>query len=160
MATEQNGNSRYLAFASIWAGTCISCALAIIYFFGLLGAGTVDPFRNHFEQGMAALRTALVATLAPSSAIWLGATRKRGLAIVILRTGLVMQIALTLYALLGWRSPSFLNIIFPSTFFAEYNWLAFIFEVAPATSVAAGLLSCAMMFLSHRGVDEESSIRK
>jgi hypothetical protein len=89
----------------------------MIYFYGLLGAGTVDPFRNHFEQGIAVLRTALAATLTSSWAIWFGARQKRGLAMTMLRTGFPMQLSLTLYAIAGWRSPASLNLIFPSTFF-------------------------------------------
>jgi hypothetical protein len=32
------------------------------------------------------------------------------------------------------------EFIFPSTFFAEYNFLTFIFEIAPTTALAATLL--------------------
>ncbi len=56
------------------------------------------------------------------------------------RTGLGIQISLTLFAIAGWQITTSLDLIFPSTFFAEYNWLTFILEVAPATAVAAAVL--------------------
>lgn len=141
MTIEQDESLRFGPVAIAGLGTCLCCALAIVFYFGLLRAGTVDPFRSHFEQVVAALRTALVATVASLWAILFGLRGKHRLAIAMLRTGLAMQFSLTLYALLGWRSPSSLNLIFPSTFFAEYNWLTFIFEVAPTTAIAASLLS-------------------
>jgi hypothetical protein len=104
------------------------------------------PSETHFEQGIAVLRTVLAATLTSSWAIWLGAGQKRGLAMTLLRTGFPTQLALTLNAIAGWRSPASLNLIFPSTFFSEYNWLTFILEVAPITTVRASLL----LFLSFR----------
>ena len=140
LVITQDLRSRYLACAIIWTSTCLISSGAMIYFYGLFGMGTVDPFRSHFEQGLAVLRTTLVAMLASLWVIWFGMRRRRGLVNAIMRTGLAMQFSLTLYALLGWRSPAPLNLIFPSTFFAEYNWLTFIFEVAPVTSVAASLL--------------------
>lgn len=141
MTIEQDESLPFAPIAIAELGTCLCCALAIVFYFGLLGAGTVDPFRSHFEQGIAALRTAFIATSVSLWAIFFGSKGKHRFAVVMLRTGLAMQFSLTLYALLGWRSPSSLNLIFPSTFFAEYNWLTFIFEVAPTTATAAGLLS-------------------
>jgi len=117
----------------------------MIYFYGLFGAGIIYPFRNHFEQGIAVFRTALTATILSSWAIWFGARGKGELGSILLKTGLATQASLTLYAIVGlqvaiadWRSP--LDLIFPATFFAEYNWLTFILEVALVTSVAASLL--------------------
>jgi hypothetical protein len=130
----------YLSILLVWVGTYACCALAVIYFYGLLGAGVIYPFANHLEQGFAVLRTALIATLASSWTLWFGARRKDWLLTTLLKIGVTTQITLTIYAIIGWRSPSSLNLIFPSTFFAEYNWLIFIFEIAPITSVASTLL--------------------
>jgi hypothetical protein len=134
-------HSRSVRKAIAWLGTCLCCALAIVYFYGLLGTATVDPFKDHLDQVITASRTALIATLASSWAIWFGARPRHSLWMAALRTGFATQISLTLYALLGWRSPSFLNVIFPATFFAEYNWLTFILQVAPVTAIASGILS-------------------
>lgn len=137
MIVGKNVNSRYVVITIAWLCTWICCTLAIVYFYGLSGNGVVDPFRSHFEEVVAALQTALVATLASSWAIWFGAKQKRSLVMAMLRTGFATQVSLTFYGIADWRSPSSLNFIFPSTFFAEYNWLTFIFEVAPVTSTAA-----------------------
>ena len=112
----------------------------MMFFYGLWGAGVKDPFRTHLEQNIAALRTALFATLACSPVLWFGAKQARSFPTAILKTGIATQVLLTLYALAGWQSPGILNLIFPSTFFAEYNWLTFIFEVAPVTAITAGLI--------------------
>lgn len=145
MANKPKVRSRYIAIAATWLGACLFCIVAMIYFYGLFGAGIIYPFRNHSEQGFAVFRTAVTATIVSSWAIWLGARGRRGLGSILLRTGLATQASLALYAIVGlrmatadWRSP--LDFIFPATFFAEYNWLTFILEVAPVTSVAASLL--------------------
>jgi hypothetical protein len=63
-----------------------------------------------------------------------------------LRTAVATQATLTLFAVLGLqlaiasRQLPLGDWVFPGTFFAEYNWLTFILEVAPATSVAAFIL--------------------
>jgi hypothetical protein len=63
-----------------------------------------------------------------------------------LRTAVATQATLTLFAVLGLqlaiasRQLPLGDWVSPSTFFAEYNWLTFTLEVAPATSVAAFIL--------------------
>jgi len=121
------------------------CALAIIYFYSLLTAGVLYPFKSHFEQVVSGLRTAVFATLAASWAIWLGMRGKRSLSITMLKAGVATQASFTVFAVIGLRvaiaslrSP--LDLVFPSTFFDEYNWLTFILEVAPVTSATAGVL--------------------
>lgn len=121
-------------------GTCVSCALAIIYFYGLLRGADIYPLGGNREQGIAAARTAFSATVVSSWAIWIATKQGLRLTTALWRLGLGIQISLTLLAIAGWQSASRLGLIFPSTFFAEYNWLTFILEVAPATSVAAALL--------------------
>jgi hypothetical protein len=73
--------------------------------------------------------------------------------------GFATQLSLTLYAILGWQPVSDrlgpINIFFPSTFFAEYNWLTFIFEVAPLTSIASSLLL--YEFLRYFGLGHDSA---
>jgi hypothetical protein len=146
-------------FAAIaWIAACIGCSLAVIHFYGVFRAGRMYPFRSHLEQGAAVLRTSLVATLLSSWAIWFGARRRNGLAIVALRTGLAAQLTLALYGIAGcggvlggdftiggWRGST--DLIFPATFFSEYNWLTFIFEVAPVTSVTMSLSLYALLRL-------------
>jgi hypothetical protein len=137
---------RYLAASAVLLGTCASCASAIVYFYNLLHGHDLYPLGGNREQGVAALRTAVIASLVSLWAIWIGTRQEYRLAVVFLRTGLAVQVCLTLFALAGWQSPSWLGPIFPSTFFAEFNWLTFIFEVAPATAIAASLL----LYLSFR----------
>jgi hypothetical protein len=129
---------RYLAISMVWLGTCISCALAIVYFYNPLRGHDLYPLGNR-EQVIAA-RTAVIATLVSLWAIWIGTKQECRLTTAFCRTGLGVQISLTLFAVAGWQSPPSLNLIFPSTFFAKYNWLTFIFQVAPATAIAASLL--------------------
>lgn len=139
-------NSRYICGALAWIGTWICCTLAMMYFYSLSGTRTVDPFKSHFEQSVAVVRTAFAATLVVSWAIWLGVRRKSSFLVAVLKTGSAVEASLILYAIVGlrvavadWRSP--LDLVFPSTFFAEYNWLTFILEVAPVTAIGASLLS-------------------
>ncbi len=64
----------------------------------------------------------------------------------LLRVGVPIQIFLSIYAIVGLQLRGKQELIFPSTFFAEYNWLTFILEVAPTVSVATSLL----LFLSQK----------
>jgi hypothetical protein len=137
--------SRYVPITAALSGTFISCALAIACFYGLWSKEIIYPFGNHSEEVVTVLCTATIATLVSSWAIWIGTSRKRSLAMTLLRTGLPIQASLTLYAMVGLRmaitwNSSHVNLVFPSTFFSEYNWLTFIFEVAPVTSIGASLL--------------------
>jgi hypothetical protein len=148
-------------FAAItWIAVCVGCSLAIVYFYGVFGAGRMYPFKSHFEQVAAVLRTSLTATILSSWAIWFGARRGNRSAIVALWTGLATQISLTLYGIAGcggvlggdftiggWRGST--DLVFPSTFFSEYNWLTFIFEVAPVTSLTASLSLYALLRIAH-----------
>lgn len=125
-----------------WIGIYVCCGLAIICCYGLLSAGTLYPFKSHLEQIAAAARTAATATLTSVWVLWLGGTRKRNIATLLLRTGFGVWASLALYAIVGFRVSgwgTWLDLIFPSTFFAEFNWLTFIFEVAPVTALAASL---------------------
>ena len=146
------GGSRFIATAAAWFGACASCAMAMAWFYDLFDGGTIYPFKSHWGLRFAVLRTASIATLASSWALWFGTRRRRSLPMTLLRIGFATQISLTLFAILGsgivlgstrW---SVVDVVFPSTFFSEYNWLTFIFEVAPTTSLAASLL----LFLSVR----------
>jgi hypothetical protein len=150
---------RCLHVAVVWMGTCICCALAMICFYGLWGTGTIYSFKTHAEQGAAVLQTASAATLSSSWAIWFGTRRKRSLTMMILRTASATQASLTVYAIVGmqvatanWRSP--FDFIFRPSFFAEYNWLTFIMEVAPVTSIAAGVLLLLSSILYVHGREE------
>jgi hypothetical protein len=146
MVTERGVTSRFIFIATAWILTFLCCALAMAYFYGLLSGGLFDPFKNYTEEGLAVLRTAFPATLLSSLAIWIGIKGNHGLRGIFLRTGIATQISLTLYAIAGWQPISdhlgAVNLIFPGTFFAEYNWLTFILEVAPVTSLSASLLLC------------------
>ena len=156
MPNKQDARSRYIVVAATWIGTCLVCAMAMIYFYSLFGAGIIYPFRNHFEQAIAVFRTALTATIVSSWAICFGTRGKGGLGLILLKTGPATQASLTLYAIVGlqvaiadWRSP--LDLIFPATFFADYNWLTFILEVAPVTSLTTSLLLYLYLRLDRRG---------
>lgn len=137
---------RFLTACGVWLGTFVCCALAIVRFYGLLHGHDVYPLGGNREQAIAAVRTGLIATFASSWAIWIGTSQRSRLTTALWRTGLATQISLTLFAIAGWQSPPSLDLIFPSTFFAEYNWLTFIFQVAPATAIAASFL----LYLSYR----------
>jgi len=78
---------------------------------------------------------------------------------MMLRTASATQASLTVYAIVGmqvatanWRSP--FDFIFRPSFFAEYNWLTFIMEVAPVTSIAAGVLLLLSSILYVHGREE------
>jgi hypothetical protein len=156
VATARERHFRVAAFIGVWIGSCLCCALAIVFFYGVGHAGTyIYPFKDRSEQVVAALQTAIAAMLISSWAIWFGISRKRSRGMAVLQAALATEASLTIYALAGlqlairdWRSP--LDLIFPSTFFAEYNWLTFILEVAPVTSCAVTIF----LFLRLRGGDQ------
>jgi hypothetical protein len=128
----------------------------MIYFYDLWGTGTFYPFKTHAEQRVAVFLTAFAATLSSAWAIWFGTWRKRSLTMMMLRTASATQASLTVYAIVGmqanWRSP--FELIFPSSSFAEYNWLTFILEVAPVTSIAGGALLLLSTKLYAQGREE------
>ena len=147
---------RAIFVAVILAGTCVCCSGAIFYFYGLHGAATLYPYKSQFEQDIVVFRTALIATVASSWAIWFGKWRGHGPGIVMLRNGLATLLTLVLYGVAGCggvlggvHGSTF--FIFPSTFFSEFNFLTFIFEVAPTVAVAEALLAglCSKWTLTH-----------
>jgi hypothetical protein len=122
------------------------------YFYDLHGAATLYPYKSQFEQDIVIIRTALIATVASSWAIWFGVRRGHSRGIVMLRTGLATLLTLALYGVAGcggvlgggwtiggWHSST--DFIFPSTFFSEFNFLTFIFEIAPTVAVTEALLA-------------------
>ena len=132
-------------------GTCMGCALSIHYFYGLRGAATLWPYKSLVEQDAVILRTAALGTLASSWAIWFGASIARNPRMSVLWTALGTLITLVVYGILGcggvlggdskiagWNAV--VDFTFPSTFFAEYNFLIFIFEIAPITALAETIL--------------------
>ena len=54
---------RYLTISTLWLGTCVSCILAIVYFYGLLRGTDIYPLGGNREQGIAAARTAVFAAV-------------------------------------------------------------------------------------------------
>jgi len=138
-----------MSVALILGGTCVVSAGAIFYFYGLHGTATLYPYKTQVDQDIAIWRTALIATIASSWAIWFGVKRNYSVGIVMLRAGLATLATLILYGIAGgeglWLSWNISdwsgsNFIFPSTFFSEFNSLTFIFQVAPTVSVAEALL--------------------
>jgi hypothetical protein len=152
---SKNLNGAIASTSVIAIGTFLFCAIAVVYFYGLQNGRTLDPFRSYSEELTAVLRTALTASVLSSWGVWVALRGKRSFGSILLRMGLATQLSLTLYAILGWQPISDrlgpLNIFFPSTFFAEYNWLTFIFEVAPLTSIASSLLLYAFLRYFGRG---------
>jgi hypothetical protein len=137
---------KWIASLVIWFATCAFCVAAIVCVYGLARPETLlYPFRTRAQQTSAACFTAAAATLCSAWAIWFGLSQQRNALSKALYVAFGTGISYAAFSAIGlqicladWRSP--LNLIFPSTFFAEYNWLAFIFEVAPATSCFVGLL--------------------
>ena len=117
-----------------------------MYFYNMaLGATVVYPFKSRTEQGAAIVETAVIATLCSSWAIWFGLSRKRSRIIMALCAAIGTEVSLAVFSVVGLQSglgdwSSSLDPIFRSTFFAEYNCLTFILEVAPVTSCVVGLL--------------------
>ena len=151
MAIELGRIPRVIGVVLILIATCLCCAAAMVHFYGLHGTATLYPYKNQLEQDVVILRTALIAILASSWAIWFGARRRHSFGMVLLRTGLATQSTLTLYGvagcggvfggdfnIAGWRGST--DFIFPATFFSEYNWLTFILQVAPIVAIAEGLM--------------------
>ncbi len=162
LAIEQHRILRNITIAIVWGGMLICCTLAIKYFYGLHSTATLYPYKNQFEQNVAVVRTALIATVASSWAIWFGIGKEHRVVIVALRTGLASLLTLTIYGIAGcggllggdsivggWHRST--DAIFPSTFFSEYNWLTFVLEVAPTTSLFAALLVYALFRLQRYG---------
>ena len=143
---DENRYSKAIIVAGIWIVSCLCCASAMMYFYGMVDAATVfDPFKSRSEQGAAVVETAVVATLCSSWAIWFGLSRKRSRITMALWAAIGTEVSLAIFSVVGLQSglgdwSSSLDPIFRSTFFAEYNWLTFILEVAPVTSCVVGLL--------------------
>jgi hypothetical protein len=136
---------RWVSIAGTWAVASGICAIAISYFYGLLGPGILFPFKTHAEEMMAATRTALAATSISVWAIWFGSRSRGGISANLLWAGLGVQATMTLYSILGLQvcisvDSISTELFFPSTFFAEFNWLTFIFEIAPVTALSSCLL--------------------
>jgi hypothetical protein len=151
MENRQKIRSRYFAIAITVIGTFAVFALALIYFFDLHWTNPGYPITSRFEQGFDVVRTALIATLLSSWAIWLGTKVRNEFGMVMLCTGLGTLVSLIIYAILGCRGISgtwiFYDLIFPSEFFAEFNFFTVMLEVAPVTSIAASLLLyCSLRF--------------
>lgn len=137
---------RALCVVLILSGACLCCAVAIFYFYGLHNdAANMYPFKRPLDQDIVVIRTALIATIASSWAIWFGTRRGQSRGIVMLRSGLATLLTLVLYGVAGCGGVlgsvhGSTDFIFPSTFFSEFNFLTFIFEVAPTVAVAEALL--------------------
>lgn len=157
MVVVRDRYSRFLAFISIWVAAYMCCAAAIVFFYGLGHAATsIYSFRDRSEQNTAVFQTAAASMVSVSWAIWFGLSRKRSRGMMVLLTAFAAEVSLTIYAIVGlevvtgnWRSP--FDIIFRSTFFAEYNWLTFILEVGPVISCAVALF----LFLALKAGDHE-----
>ena len=142
---------RWLSIAGTWTVAFGVCAISISYFYGFLGPDVLFPFKTQPEELMAAVRTALVATAISVWAIWFGAKSRGGIPAILLWTGLGIQATLTLYSILGLQicisiASANTELFFSGTFFSEFNWLTFIFEVAPATALSA----CLLLFITAR----------
>lgn len=138
---------QWVSVLTVVFGTTIVSAIAIHYFYGLHGTATLWPYENLQEQEVAILRTALIGALASSWAIWFGARWARSRRTFALCGALGALITLILYGIAGCGgvlggdyTNAYLNrasgFIFPSTFFSEFNFLTFIFEIAPTTAAA------------------------
>lgn len=115
----------------------VSFAALIAIAYGLLSAPPLYPFVSYRMEWLAVLGTAFISTCFVSWLVFVAKKRTRtfpNLAAVIVAA----QASLTIYALLAWKMPStWMN---RSTFFGEYNWLTFVFEVSPAASLIVGCL--------------------
>ena len=140
--TAPNFGKSLRSLLPVWLGTWLCCGLAILYFYSLLN-GIEYPFESRFQQAVVALRIALIATIISSGAASLIIRRNVRVRTAMWLTAFANQAMLTVFAVIGLQlatsqtETAVLNWAFPSTFFAEYNWLTFILEVAPATSVSA-----------------------
>jgi hypothetical protein len=145
MVNRQNVLSQFTAIIITMIGTFIVFALALIYFFDWHWTNPDFPLRSYSEKIFPILITSLIATLLAIVPIWLGAMGRHKFGMIFLRTGLALQASLTLYAMAGCQGvlggyEHISSHIFPSTFFAEYNFFTVMLEVAPVTSIAPSLL--------------------
>jgi len=123
-------------------GTFAICAGSIYHFYDLHGQGTLYPYKTQAQQTIAILRTALIATLASFWPIWFATRQIRNPGKAVLWSGAGTLIALVLYGIAGCGGVlgGDMEVLFPSLFFSEFNFLTFIFGVAPATAISTGLI--------------------
>ena len=151
MAGGDGSKLRCVAALIACIGAFAACVGAMFHFYGLHGEATLYPYKTQNEQTIVILRTALIATIASSWAIWIGVQRRGRPEIAALWVGVGTEISLTLYGVAGCggvlgegialgRRHLSTNFFFPSLFFSEFNFLTFIFQVAPVTAAAAGLI--------------------
>ena len=124
------------------------CVVSIVCFYSLLSSSLRYPFLTYSDEALAVCVTAAIAILVILPSLLFSGHMRLSFMSTVLRIGICDQLLLTLYAVAGWPAPT--TPVNPSTFFSEYNWLTFIFGVAPMTALAAGALS----YYLHKG-DEE-----
>jgi len=146
MQRERKQYKEAIVALAVWLASCAFCASTMMYFYGLSHSETVlYPFNSRSEQTTAVWQTAGEAMLCSSWTIWLSLNRKRNPISTAIGAAIGTGLSLSVFAVVGLQSclsgwHPFFHVIFRSTFFAEYNWLTFILEVAPATSCFVGLL--------------------
>lgn len=141
-----------ITLVSVWVGSCICCAISIPHIYSLHGAATIYPYGSVGEQRMAIWRASAIATFFSTCLVGFVLQRKFNGA----KTGLlawpVTFLGLALYGFAGCGgvlgeglTVGHLHIstdpLFPSRIFAEFNFLTFVFEVAPITAFVAGVLA-------------------
>jgi hypothetical protein len=142
---------RWLVTAIVTAGSFAICLVAIHEFYGLHGEATLYPYTSPSEQWRVIARVALLATTGIFWSIFLGTQGRYAPRTAAMWTGVGALATLTLYGVLGcggvlgndltvgsWHGST--EFFFPSLVFSEFNFLTFIFEVAPTTAGTASLL--------------------
>lgn len=146
----QAAKTRNLTAAIASASMFVVCTASIFYFYGLHGRATLYPYQTQAQQTLVIMRIALFVTLLSFWPLWFSLRRERRPRTAALWSGFGALFVLALYGLAGcggllggsigvagWHTST--RFFFPSLFFSEFNFLTFIFEVAPATAAFAGL---------------------
>ncbi len=149
--SEHQAKRRYLDIGIAWAGTFAACVTATCGFYDLHGMVALSADENYLKAILDVVRFAFIATFFSLWALWWSVRRRRRSGVAALWAGVGVLITLALYGVGGcggvlgdelaignWRWS--MEFFFPSFFFSEFNFLTFIFEVAPVTAMTTGVL--------------------
>jgi hypothetical protein len=141
-----------ISFVSVWVGSCVCCAISIPHIYGLHGAATLYPYGSVGEQSIDIWRASAIATFFSSCLVGFVLQRRLNEAKTALLACAGTFLVLALYGFAGCQGVLgesltvghlrvSTELLFPALIFSEFNFLTFIFEVAPITAFVAAVLA-------------------
>ncbi|MGO9775354.1 MAG: hypothetical protein ACLPM3_02065 [Terracidiphilus sp.] len=158
-----------ISLVSVWVGSCVFCAISIPHLYGIHVADILYSYGSVGAVNLAIWRACAIATFFSTCLVGLALQRRLSAA----KTGLLAWAAtflgLALYGFAGCGgvlgeglTVGHLHIsmdpLFPSLIFAEFNFLTFMFEVAPLTAIVAAVIAYLSLKLCLAKIQSEPRI--